>query len=203
MRSRCGSSTMTSPLTMFATNCCRKTSPDDQPRVHPAVMRLWNQSWSQISAPGMIGGQCPQCWRGEHVIIRRRRSSQRSVETNMRRFCAKPSGRDAFVGNSFSRGRVSSAVSLLSWCCESSSSSLHAQGVNKCSFLSSDKPIRERRKEREQVDLKEQHPVCSCACARASVRLCVAAGVCVCLWFLHGFDIKLDCTFSAVRIIYA
>lgn len=73
---------------------------------------------------------------------------------------------------------AAAGAAVLCLCChgaarerERGSSSLHAHGGNKCCFLSPTN-LSERRKAREQVDLKEQRPVRSSAC----VCLCL----CVC-----------------------
>lgn len=59
-----------------------------------------------------------------------------------------------------------------------SSSPLRAQGVKqkkKYSFLSL---TNQQQRAREQVDLKEQHPVCARACVCACVRVSSSTGTC-------------------------
>lgn len=156
-------------------------------------MWLWSKSWSQISAFGVISDLCPMyCW-GDHAIIERQRSSQRWLEANMRRLCAKPFGRGEYECNPFSNGRRTSAVYVLSLCYERSSSSLHAQGVN--AVFS---PW-------QTIHIAQQTPqegAWTGGFKRAAPGVCVQlVSVCTFLVF-HRLAFKVDCALSVYLIIW-
>lgn len=115
----------------------QKSSPDDPPRVHPAAgMRLSSQSWSQISAQGMVSGQRPRRWR-------RRACDHRKAAVFSEVSGGLTGGGSAQKHPGEVRLRVihsaaaAGALLRVRWhaVVRGGSSSLHAQGVYKCCFL--------------------------------------------------------------------
>lgn len=141
---------------------------------------LSQQTVMRLRSQKLVSDQCARRAQrsASTVSVSTGRLSQRSLGTNERRLCAKSIQEKVRVVEVIHSAAAGAAVLCL--CChgaarERGSSSLHAHGGNKCCFHSQTN-LSERRKAREQVDLKEQRPVRSSACVRACVCLCV----CVC-----------------------